>query len=197
MQDKWLKGYTELRNLLMNRFGLEVYVIGGSLLGLVRDGEFLPGDKDFDCAYLSNKTTLKEIKQEYLEVVSFLTELGVVNKSSIFTKSGKTRTMFLALDFEGARIDLMASWRYNNRYYRPTFVSYESPRCLLTPFETIVYRGVALLIPKLSEEHLKHVYGSDWKTPNPDWNVKPLRKKARKWKRKMKMIKELGSLVGV
>ena len=50
---------SEIRDILRNQCAIELIPMYGTLLGIVRDGQLLPQDYDFDFCYISRKTQMK------------------------------------------------------------------------------------------------------------------------------------------
>jgi len=56
--------YEQLYSIFKKIFGYELMNTYGTLLGFYRNGSMIPGDDDFDCLYISNKTNSKEVAIE-------------------------------------------------------------------------------------------------------------------------------------
>src|SRR5690554_2127530 len=50
-KEKYLKAYCKLKDLLEAHFPVTIAITHGTLLGLIRDGDFIPGDDDFDAFF--------------------------------------------------------------------------------------------------------------------------------------------------
>ena len=62
--------------LVSERAGVDLFVIGGTLLGPVRDGRILPSDDDADLAYLSRYDNPSDVALESFALERMLTEQG-------------------------------------------------------------------------------------------------------------------------
>jgi len=51
-------------------FGYDLYLTYGTLIGSLRDNDFIPYDYDVDLSYLSSKTSKKEVVKEYNEIIA-------------------------------------------------------------------------------------------------------------------------------
>jgi hypothetical protein len=190
-----LDHYTAIRQIFMREFNFEIYAIGGTLLGLVRDGRLLPGDKDADFAYFSNFQNVNDVRAEYLEILSRLVEIGAIKRKNIWLKElNRYRRGFFNYGRPfGTKIDIMVSWHDGERYHRPTFVSYVDDNLIL-PLRKIAYEGYEILMPNRAEEHLAHVYGSSWRVPDPHFSKIKMRQKSSPWLDPLRADREIDSI---
>jgi hypothetical protein len=66
----------KLRPALKEKFGVDLTIFYGTLLGCVRSGKLIKHDDDFDVIYISRKEKPDDVTHEYLEICQFLIELG-------------------------------------------------------------------------------------------------------------------------
>src|SRR5688572_3212169 len=71
-----LEGAAELCALFKDRFGLDLFVAYGVLLGFTRAGDFIGHDDDFDLAYISPLQNKEAIYRQSVEIVEALVALG-------------------------------------------------------------------------------------------------------------------------
>ncbi len=66
----------KLEGTFKTEFDLDIYLTWGTLLGAVREGDFIAFDTDVDIAYLSEQTSDFEITEEHELIVQVLRHAG-------------------------------------------------------------------------------------------------------------------------
>ncbi|WP_297818181.1 LicD family protein [uncultured Paraglaciecola sp.] len=93
---------------LVNEFGVDAFVSSGTLLGFVRQGEFLGHDDDLDICYISKESTHEGIVRERNEIKVFLNGKGYrVTDSDVAHLWVHTG--------DNIMFDLFTGWIENNR----------------------------------------------------------------------------------
>lgn len=169
---EYLEHYDRINKLFKQKFGYDLFFIGGNLLGLIRSGDLLDNDYDMDVAYLSKYSKIEDVKKEYFNIVKELIKIG--EDIEIFTKKKSTRKGYFWWKFNSKnRIDVMVYWWFNGKLYRPTFVEYDGNLDIILPLKECILHGYKVLIPNKPEEKLSNVYGKEWRIP--DNNFKKIR----------------------
>jgi lipopolysaccharide cholinephosphotransferase len=166
---------------LLDEHSIPYHLEGGTLLGLVRDGDLLPWDGDLDIS----------IPSEYAERIEkmrwTLLKLGIkistrrsqqahgpihVGQFSIFKIKSLTNYLIqlvwpkypsVVLDiFVKVKDNQYTYWQANSKVMRVENRYYES-------YETISYRGQQLKVPNQYKEYLTEKYG-DWSVVVKEWN---------------------------
>lgn len=73
--EEYLRFYSRIRKTFFNEFGYDLFFIGGTLLGYVREKQFLKNDKDMDVAYFSKFKFAHCVRDEMAEIIGRLIEL--------------------------------------------------------------------------------------------------------------------------
>lgn len=143
--------------------GLRPYLAYGTLLGAVRDNDFIGHDTDIDIAYLGYATNKKEALNEIEKVNNFFREKELIKLiKPKWCHSGKALGQSF-VEMETMYVDLYHTWM-NKDYYCPHHVLKDIQ---IEPFKETEIRGVKLPIPQDSEKLLETLYG-DWQTPSKD-----------------------------
>jgi hypothetical protein len=170
--EQTLSHYDRARNLFKDLFGYELFVVGGTLLGWVRNRDIISFDKDFDTGYLSDLTAPEEIQAEFAQIVKTLLERGekiqLVGTDRNHRKFLRRNYFFWLLDGEH-HIDVFPGALIEGRFRRPTFVQTELVREDLLPLRKEQLRGHDILVPQNFEKKLAAVYGPNWRIPDPFW----------------------------
>jgi len=153
---------------LHRAFGYNLFATHGTLLGLVRNGDLIENDDDFDCAYLSRFETCAAVSEERLAIIEALTAAGF---NSYLGKTGhiKVRDRDLWLD-------LMPAWFDQESFNVSSYSSLPMGPESLLPLGTVEFHGHRLKIPHVPETFLSLNYGPGWRVPDPAYRSVPSRK---------------------
>jgi hypothetical protein len=92
--------YERVDQAIDQAFGYRVFFCYGTLLGAVREGDFIGHDLDFDSAYLSKHTDGVDARRELLDIAFTLVDLG-------FNVVGKRTCLAITHeDLGDAKVDL-------------------------------------------------------------------------------------------
>ena len=165
-EDRKQNTYSELSLLLKcinEEFGTPAFISSGTLLGIVRNGDFIGHDDDVDICYISNKTTEQEILKERHELVKFLQAKGCKLRRSDVAHYWCTTPNGVTLDiFTGFIEDEFCSLNPIGRR--------KVLRDDVLPLKVEVVQGVELYLPKKPEPLLELNYGLNWQKPDPLWS---------------------------
>lgn len=171
LDHEWQKNvislYHNVRDFLKERHDLDVFVMSGTLLGTVRQGEFIGHDHDFDIGLISKKTTGDGAKKESKDFSKDLLDHG-------YRLQLKPSCTYISHpDFEGAQVDLVRMYFDQSGVLRSAF-GFATDKV----FFRDNYRGTVKAslsghevdVPESPESYLEVIYGEDWKIPNPTFN---------------------------
>jgi SAM-dependent methyltransferase len=173
-QDGVLSLYGEVAKVIRSITGSQAFLYSGTLLGYVRENGFIPHDKDMDCAYLSQTATADEARAEFVKVGEALITAGyqVTPKASCIA----------VRDRHGSRdmVDIAHLFLKPNGYVGFPFGTVgeeEVPRTDFLPVQESSLSGHPVFVPSHPERIVAHVYGDDWRIPNPDFRWKDARRR--------------------
>ncbi|MGE0484528.1 MAG: PqqD family peptide modification chaperone [Gammaproteobacteria bacterium] len=154
--------------LFQDEFGLSVYLTWGTLLGAVREGDFIAHDLDVDLAYLSAARSDYEVVEEHELIVRVLAARGLAVRPA---SRGQ-----MHVDVAGARdrpdafdLDIWTTWVRDGRYYHYPDIKGELPADAVVPLVPRLLRQAEVLAPARPEALLDQFYGADWRTPDPGY----------------------------
>lgn len=147
----------------MASIGVPFFLVSGTLLGLVRDGDLLPHDKDMDVGL--DWGVPREVLLERLFERGFGTpEIGLraTQADRDWQMSVVHRETGIAIDLFFFKPDGQMLWCGFN--HRPTPLLLCFQQFALQP---ITYLGEEWLVPHPPEQFLQEIYGSGWRVPDP------------------------------
>ena len=143
---------------ILDQQGIEFQLTFGTLLGAIREGDFIDHDEDIDLLIL------EENKQQFFDILPELREKG-------FEVARYDRRNLMSIIKNGEYIDLyfMSLREDGTRYCSGIILPTE-----LTD-ETIEYtfKGLEMKIPKAYLQFLRYEYGENWMTPIQWFNYGP------------------------
>ena len=157
--------YAQLDQCLQQGFGYGVLVSHGTLLGLIREGDLIAHDDDFDCAYVSRHGTCAEVSHERFAIADHLIAAGFDCRLGA--------TGHVKLRGAGVEIDLMPAWFEAGRYCVAGHTAVPMAPADLLPPGQVDFHGVALRIPARPEVFLRLAYGPGWRIPDPLYKSAP------------------------
>jgi len=135
----------------MEKCGIQCWLDGGSLLGVIRDGQLISYDVDSDVGVYFDKFNEKR-NEFYKEAkkVGFTTQ----EDRNIF------RQKFVR---SNCKIDIFLFKKYKNIYYHRAFGGlFYWQEHLLDTLDTVEFEGYKCLVPHNPKEFLLKLYGKSW-----------------------------------
>ena len=165
IQDRYLELYDELNTVFEERIGRSIFVLYGTLLGVIREGDLIPGDDDFDAGYTSDEADPVAVKRETIGHILELLRAGYdvsLNRRGRLFRASVDRP-----GFHGLHLDLRPVWFNEGRLWAHNHASFPSDVEDFEPLATMTVRGIDVRIPNRPEVFLEGHYGPGWKVPDP------------------------------
>jgi len=161
----FLAVYGEARSFFLERFGKQLFLMYGTLLGHYRDGGFIPGDDDFDSGFMAEAADPESVKAEVLGMILALVEAGF---SVSFNRRGRLfRLHGRGAGAAGPHIDVHSFWCQGGKVYAHNDFCAAERREQYLPAAEGELEGVRVFVPAEPEVFLAHHYGPGWKVPDP------------------------------
>lgn len=161
---------------ILDDAGIEFWLESGTLLGAIRDKDFIEDDKDIDIS------VKRENQSDITKLVREFKKMGDVSYRVVQTPHGQFINGHHVIK-DGFKMDIYYWWKIKDGYLaytNPESVSINKAKHYDT-LDTIDFLGMKVKVPHNPEEYLTGVYG-DWRTPNENWkedfqkNLRPLDK---------------------
>jgi hypothetical protein len=144
-----LKDFVEV----FNEVGIRYVLIFGTLLGAVRDGDFIYNDSDTDV--LCFREDYQKIDTAIIKLSKrdfYIPLNGLPMLDHYFIRNGEKIDINWILD-NGHGEMLYADWiRWDKQHFQ-------------FPLDTMDFRGMHVTVPRFKEQLLEVTYGSDWRIP--------------------------------
>jgi lipopolysaccharide cholinephosphotransferase len=166
---KMLKDVTDL----LDEYGIEYWLEGGTLLGVIRENRLLPWDNDMD---ISIKEEYYDKLMQIVKSLNYRVRFKEFEKDDAPFKKGVKRLVKVRnskfLFFRGeVALDIFIKFEKDNEYFWQVGKKKKSVESFY--YKELIkhtFNGKDYLIPKLYEEYLTSRYG-DWKTAVKEWDT--------------------------
>ncbi|KRB79250.1 hypothetical protein ASE01_23350 [Nocardioides sp. Root190] len=162
---------------MMAELGVDAFPAYGTLLGAVREGQFLGHDSDADLGYVSRHTTPADVITE-----SYRLQRAVIARGfETYRYSGAAfRIDVRESDGSVRGLDLFGGFLDQGRLYLMGEVGTEYDEAWLFPFTTCTLAGREYPAPARPEKLLEAMYGASWKVPDPAFKFETPRSTTRR-----------------
>lgn len=141
---------------ILDKAGIVFMPMYGTLLGIIRQNDFIPKDYDMDLAVFGRD------RQNLIDLIPEFDKVGIK-----FTRCSEP--WVYTFKYKSADCDFYmindSCWPYNYRYVR--IVTKYIQRNFFTELKTVNFKGVDISVPKRSEELMEYFYGREWRIPKP------------------------------
>ena len=170
-KDKLIQGIKDIEKFFMQEFNIKLYLVYGTLLGCIREKNFIFYDHDVDTAYLSLKNNKNEVLKETQYIYKVLKKNNMLGKAwtkekgAILSKDLKCSEHMIGHAHvwnkkRTACIDVFTSWIENDKYYLVRKINGEFNKNILEPFLLRKLRGKLFRTPNGSIRLLKYWYNN-------------------------------------
>lgn len=169
--------FEEVAQQVKQRFSYDLFPTYGTMLGAVREGDFIGHDNDFDTTYISRHSEPAEVRKEFMQICAFLIERGYDLKVK------KTHT-WVRVPGTDHKFDIFFSYFNEAGLYEMSYGTHGAALPRSNDFNEFVgqkLNELTIRIPKNHQALLAQIYGADWRIPNPGFKHQA---KTRQWDRR-------------
>ena len=146
------KFFIETIKLINNNFNKFYFLSFGSLLGFIREGDFIKWDDNIDLSFFLEKNTYKDLK---------ILQTALIENNYIARIFEKKNYSKISIYKYGYKLDLTSMTKINNFYISNLN---KFPSNCLTNFKTVSFKNIEVKIPTEYNIYLNYIYGN-WKLP--------------------------------
>jgi hypothetical protein len=168
LQQRFLELYSAASRFFEVELGIPLFILYGTLLGQHRQGDFIPGDDDFDVGYYSDASHSAAVRSQGMDFVVRLVEAGFV---VVLNRQGRLFRLRLPGMPPKCHLDVHAVWRERGSLWIHPRANLECGRDDFLPVARGKFRNVDVAIPARPEAFLSAYYGVDWRTPNSSYST--------------------------
>jgi len=143
--------FHEIYGLLLEH-NQNIWVTGGTVLGAIRDNDFIAWDDDID---------FNMIEKDFLDVMYKVKDCLVQNGYIVRLSDDNDYPKMVTYK-KGVKVAIGSLKESGKFLLRP---AYRLPKEFFQVHKKISFTGIDVLMPYPPEKYLEYVYGSDWKIP--------------------------------
>jgi tetratricopeptide (TPR) repeat protein/SAM-dependent methyltransferase len=163
--------FFQLRKELDEQFDLQLFPFYGTMLGAVREKNFIGHDNDFDTVYISKHSSPAAVREEFRAICDFLVDRGYslrVKKTHTWVRVPGTGRELDKTYMH--KLDIFFAWFDEDGYFQTSYGHHgeairRAPEFFEFRSEQLGIREIP--VPRNAEDILAQLYGPGWRQPDP------------------------------
>ncbi len=157
------EAFEKIRDIVRLEFGYELFVFYGTLLGCVREGDFIAHDNDVDFAYISRHRERDSVVAEFKRLCTILIDsgyYGTLYRHGFGMKSPVS-------------LDIYYTWFDDADMFCASFGHHGDAIACNADFSAFEEKALGpfkVRVPKAADRILSQLYGPTWRIPNPGFS---------------------------
>ncbi|MDE0056305.1 MAG: LicD family protein, partial [Gammaproteobacteria bacterium] len=166
VDEKIFLALDESNRIFEAQFSKKLFICYGTLLGCIRNNDFIPHDDDVDVCFLADEQGLDAAAGEFRRIIKTLTDIG---QRVQFDSSAQFHW-----GLQGTSLDVFMAWMEGENLFMYNAGGTFS-RNQIYPLAEREFKGRQVWVPNDSEALLELIYGPGWRVPDPSfqWRVTP------------------------
>lgn len=164
-KDGYVRGMRYAEDLFWHEFRVVLRPAYGTLLGVIRNKDFIINDTDIDMTYLSRYSLKRDVVSEMNDIYDRLIGMGLMAfdfRYRLHNPHGGQ--IHLRLDDFDMLLDVTTSWIDPNGKFWAFPYGHIAQGKDVIPFKRVPFRNTTMTVPHNSDKILTYLY-NDWRIP--------------------------------
>lgn len=159
----------------LKNYGIVYFVDFGTLLGIIREHNFISWDLDIDYGIMISSDFDWNLFEAHMNESGFLKIRQFKYAEKIREQTYKKGTV--SIDFLAHNNDKKNSYVFG--FFRKEGFIYHSSNefhvrvgkfAKIVQTKKVIFLGIEVTVPENAEEYLESIYSANWRIPDPDWS---------------------------
>ncbi len=160
IEDKIFEALEVSNVIFETQFSKNLFICYGTLLGCIRNNDFIPHDEDVDVCFLADEQGLDAAVREFRQVIRTLSDRG---ERIVFDSGAQFHWRV-----KETWLDVFMAWMEGENLYMYNAGGRFS-RNQICPLVEHDFKGRKVLVPYDAEALLELIYGPRWRIPDPSF----------------------------
>lgn len=171
LKDEYIEFYGFWRGVFEREFNLKLFLVGGNLLGVIRNGDFLDHDDDLDVGYMIPSDSVGDVLDHFFALYDRLFSIAPdLGHRLAILDPGHLQLIRVK---DSLVLDVFACWLTSDGEYCRVNAAFGPYGADSVRVRTIEFRGVTTHLPEFPERALELEFGPSWRIPDRHFVWRP------------------------